>query len=283
MMLAELQTTLDAEILPGRELMDYVNVVGAWVHGMTHLVYYAILIEETLALPDTAEGMAYQLLQEMDMQYDSTAIRPRTQDLTGKTFERLTVVAFAGYRKNTPYWTCQCLCGKVKDYQLSNLISGATLSCGCLKLERTKVSNTTHGKRSLPEYYLWNMMIQRCHNANNQDFHRYGARGITVCEAWRQSFEAFFDSMGQRPTSQHTLERIDNLKGYEPGNVTWVTRAAQARNRRSNLMFTHDGITLCVHDWALKLGHKPSTVRQRIHNGWSIERALLTPSKSNIT
>lgn len=211
------------------------------------------------------------------MQYDSTIRRSRTQDLTGKIFERLTVVAFAGYHHKAPYWTCVCLCGTTKDYQSNNLLSGATQSCSCLKIERTKKANTTHGKRTKPEYSIWNMLIQRCHNPNNQDHHRYGNRGIIVCEAWRQSFEVFYADMGPRPTPQHTIERRNNDYGYNLDNCFWATRSEQARNRRSTIMFTHEGITLCVQDWAIRLGHKPGTVRQRMYNGWSIERALLTP------
>lgn len=142
--------------------------------------------------------------------------------------------------------------------------------------------DTTHGKRQTPEYYLWNMMCQRCNNPNNQDYHRYGARGITVCDKWRNSFAAFFADMGKRPTPQHTLDRQDNNQGYTPENTIWATRDAQARNRRSTIMITYEGITMCAQDWAVKLGIKPHTFLKRLREGWPIEDAMTIPVRSSM-
>src|SRR5690606_10320984 len=96
------------------------------------------------------------------------------------------------------------------------------------------LAKTTHGAtpggKASPEYNTWVHMIQRCHNPKNKDYKNYGGRGIEVCELWRDSFEAFLLMVGKRPTAQHTIERIDTNKGYEPGNVKWATRFEQNQN-----------------------------------------------------
>lgn len=89
-----------------------------------------------------------------------------------------------------------------------------------------------HGYYNTPVYNAWRNMKQRCFDANVPDFKNYGARGITVCERWRVSFEAFLADMGDRPDGM-TLDRIDVNGNYEPGNCRWATQATQVRNRRA--------------------------------------------------
>lgn len=118
------------------------------------------------------------------------------------------------------------------------------------------------------------MMIQRCTNPKNDRFASYGGRGITVCERWRRSFDAFATDVGARPSRQHTIDRIDNTKGYEPGNVRWATAIQQQRNMRSNVQVTFRGETLLLVEWAERLKIKYTTLSLRLFRGWSVERAL---------
>lgn len=101
----------------------------------------------------------------------------------------------------------------------------------------------------LPEYGVWQQMIQRCTNPRHVSYPNYGGRGITVCSRWR-SFQAFFADMGARPSTKHSLERKDNEKPYQSDNCAWVTKRVQMRNTRSNLRVTFKGLTLTMVEWA---------------------------------
>lgn len=124
-----------------------------------------------------------------------------------------------------------------------------------------------------PEYESWQHMLNRCGNPKDKRWARYGKRGITVCERWKE-FKNFYEDMGDRPTDKHTLERLNNDGNYEPSNCIWATPHQQTRNRRSNINITHDGKTMCLKDWAEQLGIKPATLYARIHSGWTVERAF---------
>lgn len=119
-------------------------------------------------------------------------------------------------------------------------------------------------------------MVQRCENSSTTEFHRYGGRGIRVCERWRSSYQAFLLDVGRRPTSRHTIDRIDNDGNYEPGNVRWATREEQGRNTSTTRMISAFGETLCLSDWALKTGLKRETIAQRIDAGKSPEESVTT-------
>lgn len=119
-------------------------------------------------------------------------------------------------------------------------------------------------------------MVARCHYPANGMYRLYGARGVVVCERWRQSFDAFLEDMGRAPSPKHSLDRLDNARGYEPGNVRWATDDEQARNRTDNVMLEFDGERLCMTDWAERIGVAKSTLHNRLEKGWSLERALTT-------
>lgn len=99
--------------------------------------------------------------------------------------------------------------------------------------QRTGASRESHGMYKTPEYTAWESMIRRCHSSGWKRYADYGGRGIRVCDRWRSSFVAFYESIGPRPSALHSLDRIDNDGHYEPSNVRWATRAQQMRNRRN--------------------------------------------------
>jgi hypothetical protein len=157
----------------------------------------------------------------------------RRPDLTGRVFGRLTVEGFAGKdRHHNRLWHCRCACGNSTVVRSRCLLMGSTRGCGCLQREFIRQRNTTHGKSDLPEYQAWADLIQRCTNPNVEYYDCYGGRGISVCSRWLNSFEAFFEDMGSRPSPKHSIDRINNDGNYEPTNCRWATASQQNANKR---------------------------------------------------
>jgi hypothetical protein len=133
-----------------------------------------------------------------------------------------------------------------------------------------------HGLSRTPAYPVWCNMKTRCYNESSTFYAEYGGRGITVCERWRESFSAFYEDMGERPAGM-TIERLDNDKGYEPGNCVWATRKVQSRNRRGRRLLTIDGKTQTMAEWSEECGIALRTIWERCNLGWSDADAVTTP------
>ena len=176
-------------------------------------------------------------------------------DITGSTFGRLTVL---GENGNTPWgqakWLCVCQCGNKITKIGGELRRGKSKSCGCLHLENLKRNFTTHGHlregKHSATYISWANMKARCLNLKNKGYHNYGGRGISICEHWINSFDAFLKDMGPKPSLLHTLERIENNGNYEPANCKWATREEQCRNKRTTRWFEFDGKKSNFKEWA---------------------------------
>jgi hypothetical protein len=138
---------------------------------------------------------------------------------------------------------------------------------------------TRHGESYSDVHGIWRQMIGRCHNPTNAAFARYGGRGIEVCQEWRDSYERFRDHIGPRPSKRHTIERTDNDRGYEPGNVKWATRAEQARNRRSSRLVTIGSETKPLAAWVDESVVSYATLKARLDAGWDPQRALSVPAR----
>lgn len=169
----------------------------------------------------------------------------------------------------------QCLrCNTFKIVFISNVISGKSKGCTC--------GFTTHGEsasrssKESPEHRTWRCMKNRCHNPKSSDYHHYGARGISVCDSWKISYEQFLKDMGRRPP-KCTLDRIDNEKGYFKENCRWATLKEQGRNTSRTKYLTYKKETYTLIEWSEKVGIKSSTIRERLKRGWSIDQALKTP------
>ena len=154
----------------------------------------------------------------------------KTLDLVGQRFGRLSVMNVEPRTgSGRAYLRCQCDCGNQIVVRSDGLRRGDNVSCGCKKVNQL----TTHGLTKTPEHKVWCSMIERCHSPTHADFICYGGRGIAVCNEWRASFTTFLRDVGNRPTAQHSIDRIDNNDGYRPGNVRWATPAKQGRNSRT--------------------------------------------------
>ena len=198
-------------------------------------------------------------------------------DMTGQQWGHWTVIGYVGNdAQGQPLWLCRCSCGKERPVVGSHLRNGTSASCGCQCLRYT-----IHGYTKFPEYEVWRHMIERCQDSKRKDWPRYGGRGIVVCQRWRDSFPAFYEDMGPRPTPAHSIDRINNDGNYEPGNCRWATVAEQASNKSNNRYLTFDGQTLTVSQWARKLGIKVDVLNLRLsHYNWTVERALTQPVRA---
>jgi hypothetical protein len=136
--------------------------------------------------------------------------------------------------------------------------------------------NATHGQSKTKDYSRWRGMHTRCYNANHETYPKYGARGIRVCERWH-TFENFLADMGNAPTAEHSIERINNDGNYEPGNCRWATTKEQARNRRSSRYLEHDGERLTVAEWAERMGVSAWVIENRLRRGWPTGRIFEPP------
>jgi hypothetical protein len=168
------------------------------------------------------------------------------------------------------FWTCRCECGVVNDYRHGDLRNGRTTSCGCARRQINAAAATKHGHCFTPEYEVWKGMKARCYNRNHIYYARYGGRGITVCDAWRNNFPAFLRDMGQRPSPHHSIERNDNDRPYEPSNCRWATVAEQGSNTTRCRRVTHHGKTQSMLAWAKELGVPYQSLRRRIAAGLAI-------------
>lgn len=167
-----------------------------------------------------------------------------------------------------------CECGEHCVVQAKRYRTGHTKSCGCYHRESAVRVCTTHGKSKTSEYRIWASMRQRCFDKNCLSYPRYGGSGISMCGRWN-SFEAFLEDMGPRPTPKHSIDRIDNSKGYCPENCRWATVVEQARNKSNNLWIEAFGKRMLARDWAKVYGVKELTIRKRVLvQGWDHERAV---------
>jgi hypothetical protein len=200
-------------------------------------------------------------------------------DATGQTFGRLLVVCEKpGVRKHRMV-ECVCSCGKTTVARLSHMRAGRTKSCGCLSVEMAALRNRTHGACTTTEYKSWEKMKARCRDPRNNEYHRYGARGIAVCDRWLGplGFSNFLADMGKKPTHEHSIDRIDNTRGYCPNNCRWADRLTQANNKRNNRRIIFNGMDRTVSEWERALGFPRGVVLMRLYKGMTNDRALSQP------
>lgn len=220
---------------------------------------------------------------------------PSFKSILGQRFGRLIVIDEP--RETTPRRVvCRCDCGKQSHPFAISLRSGNAVSCGCYAREKTAARyierNTKHGfaqrNKQIPEYRTWFDMKRRCYDKNRPDYVNYGGRGIYVVEEWRTDFAKFLADMGRKPNPKSTIDRIDNDGPYAPWNCRWATRKEQNNNKRraklpsvSRSMLTFNGETLTMSAWGRRVGISGALISERIHRGWTVERAITQPARKD--
>jgi len=193
---------------------------------------------------------------------------------SGDKFNKLTAIEFVEYRNKRSYWLFTCDCGQSVVADSWAVSRGKRGSCGCT----LRPNRLTHGKTRTPEYNSWGGIKNRCYNIRNPKYPRYGGRGITVCDRWKDSFENFFADMGLKPSSEHSIDRINNDGDYTPDNCRWATPKEQANNMSRCRNITHNGKTMTGTEWSKKLKLPCDLVNRRVKDyGWSEEKAVTTP------
>lgn len=210
-----------------------------------------------------------------------------SKDYTDQTLHFLTAIEYLGrVGHGQTVWRWECTrCGNTIINRACDVESGHTKSCGCWN----GFQHRTHGKTKTPEFKTWQAIRDRCRPGVHPTAAHYGNRGIVVCQRWRDSFEAFFEDMGERPFGDYSIDRVNNEGNYSCGqcaecgqnnwsaNCRWATSTEQNRNTRATKFITHNGETLCHAEWSLRLSSSRILVNQRLRNGWSAEDAVTIP------
>lgn len=202
----------------------------------------------------------YNLLSGNTRRCADRHCKTRVHDLTGNRFGKLTAISFAGFRsygttRTLSMWDCICDCGQHVIVPTSSLLSGHTQSCGCLQSEVQSARNRTHGGANSRLYKEYRNMKSRCNNPSATGYMYYGGRGISVCNEWMDSFEAFRDwSLHNGYKDDLTIDRIDTNGNYSPSNCRWTTYGQQARNTRRNRYVYLKGRRMVLADALRTLG-----------------------------
>lgn len=208
-------------------------------------------------------------------------------DLTGKRYGRLIVIGEAKREKGGHLkWECLCDCGNKTVVSGSNLKSGHIRSCGCLAMETHYKHGYAKNGKTERLYSIWRHMIERCHNEKCPSYSNYGARGIFVCEEWRNDVDTFIKWAKENGYKKNlTIDRIDNNKGYCPENCKWSTVSEQANNRRTNNLIEYKGQTKTLMQWLdeLDIDISYTSLQNRFAMGWSAERAFNEPVNNSET
>lgn len=197
----------------------------------------------------------------------------RLQDLTGQRFGKLTVLSYDHInRGGFACWCCLCDCGNETIVPSGALKSGNTRSCGCLHAEASpkNLPPPKHGMHGSKIYRTWTNIKTRCYNPNDKDYKDYGGRGITMYAPWIHDFAAFFNyvvTLEHYGEKGYTLDRIENDKGYQPGNLRWADAKTQERNRRINIVVEYNGEQITLGEAAERSGINYYTLYDRYNRG----------------
>lgn len=234
---------------------------------------------------DLEEHNAYVLAKIVDPNW-STSYKSHPKDLTGMTFNDLHVDEFIGHdERNKGYYKCTCKCGKITYVRGDALVGGKVKSCGC--------RHQKHGASETRLFGMWLGMIQRCTNPNSPKYHRYGGRGIKVCDEWLKGDNPFVvfrewaynngysDYYEEHRKAYISIGRIDNDYDYCPENCTFETNDDQAINKSYTIYLRYDIYVFAISIWAKIMGLNRNLLQGRFNKGWSTYDILTIPPENS--
>lgn len=196
-------------------------------------------------------------------------------DLTGKKYGSLTVEKIAvdepGKKKK---WLCKCDCGNEVIVSSSNLVSGHTSSCKICGKKRSSEKIKKHGMTSTKLYGIWNAAKNRCTNTKAKSYKDYGARGIQICEEWKESSNFFEWALANGYKDGLEIDRIDVNGNYEPSNCRWVTKEQNANNKRNNKYIEYNGETRTLAEWSRYFDVNYKNLSRNLIKGYSLDEAV---------
>lgn len=214
---------------------------------------------------------------------------PKFIDMAGQKIASLTFIErMPEKRHNIIQWRCLCDCGNEWVGAAQPVKAGVVISCGCVgesrRLAGAIKANTRHSMHGTSEYRIYRMMLARCLNERHPPFADYGGRGITVCDRWlgKDGFANFYADMGPRPSTELTLDRIDNDGPYDPANCRWATKTEQQRNKRNSVVVEFRGRKQTLIEWANEMGVSYAVLAHRRQRNWPIDRMLTQPARNRL-
>lgn len=217
--------------------------------------------------------------------------QPGYKDWAGRESHYLTVIdsymRITEGKSRQRYFLCKCKCGNEKLVHGDGIRKQRIKSCGCWKskvdarkAKNMGLKNLKHGLSESRIYKIWDSMLYRCNNPNDASYENYGGRGITVCEKWH-TFDGFYEDMAEGYADNLTIDRKDVNGNYEKGNCRWITRQEQAGNKTNTIYIEHKGRRMKLKDWALELGLKESTIKNRLRLKMPTAEVLFPGLKHN--
>lgn len=205
------------------------------------------------------------------------------EEIFNKRYNKIIVVSDVGIKNNVRYVIGKCDCGNIKQFRFADIKNGSSTNCGCVRSSGLVKRNYVHGLVKHPLNRVWRGMKERCYYKEHANYKYYGGRGIVVCDEWLSDFKAFYDwaiDNGYRKGLH--IDRIKNDGDYEPDNCRFVTPKENNRNTRANRIIEYNGVSKCLSEWTEELGVYQNLIVERIDRlGWTVEKALTTPVKSN--
>lgn len=189
-------------------------------------------------------------------------------EMVGKRFGMITVLERSENEiDGTARWKCVCDCGKIFTTRGTRLRAGKAMSCGCYGASILSRKTKKHGMSNTRIYHTWNSMLERCYKEDGKSYKFYGAKGVEVCDQWKD-FLSFYDwAVNNGYKEDLTIERIDCTGNYEPDNCKFISKKEQARNTRSNIRITTSDGYMTAAEVSRMLNVCPSTIEKFYHLG----------------